>query len=307
MPDSHPLVTIGIPTYNRAQGNLKHALQCALNQTYQNIEIIVSDNCSTDDTEEFMKQYSDSRLRYIRQTENIGANSNFNFCVNEAKGKYFLLLHDDDMIEPDIIESCISTLKNGEDVGIIYTGVRIIDSNGNTTKSNPVIKNCKTFIDFVHGWMENKFSLYMCSTLFNTKKLQDLGGFNSPTHLYQDVVAEMILVATLGAKSVPEIKAAFRRHEDNRGGLANVAEWCEDGLYLVESICKLAPNDHLLRTKISYYICKQLYKKARTIPNPLKRYFTYLTLAMSFKFAYSPIEFAWRQDIRPRLRKMKAN
>jgi len=117
----------------------------------------------------------------------------------------------------------------------------------------------------------------------------------------------MILVHALGAEGVPEIKAAFRRHEDNRGGLANIADWCEDGVYLVNSICKLAPEEHDLRKNINYYICKQLYRKARLIINPIKRYYTYFSLAKQFEFAYSPFEFAWRQDIKPRLRKSNSN
>ena len=97
-----PLVSIGIPTYNRADGFLKQALQSAVNQTYGNIEIIVSDNCSTDHTEDLVNEFSDSRIKYIKHNNNIGANNNFNFCVNSAKGDYFLLLHDDDLIDPDM-------------------------------------------------------------------------------------------------------------------------------------------------------------------------------------------------------------
>jgi len=59
----HPLVTIAIPTYNRADGYLREALASALNQTYQNIEIIVSDNCSTDNSEAFIRGISDQRIR----------------------------------------------------------------------------------------------------------------------------------------------------------------------------------------------------------------------------------------------------
>ena len=91
-----PKVTIAIPTYNRADDYLKQTLKSALNQTYENIEIIVSDNCSTDNTEAVVNSFNDSRIRYFRQQENIGANNNFNFCLKQAKGEYFLLLLDDD-------------------------------------------------------------------------------------------------------------------------------------------------------------------------------------------------------------------
>ena len=88
-------VTIAIPTYNRADRFLRSAIECALNQTWDDLEIIVSDNCSTDNTTEVVQSYADARLNYVRQSKNIGANGNFNYCIENAKGTYFLLFHDD--------------------------------------------------------------------------------------------------------------------------------------------------------------------------------------------------------------------
>ena len=102
--DALPLITIAIPTYNRANGYFKEALKSALSQTYSNYEIIVSDNCSTDNTEELVKSYSDGRIIYYKHEKNIPANENFNFCLRKARGKYFLLLHDDDLIDKEIFD-----------------------------------------------------------------------------------------------------------------------------------------------------------------------------------------------------------
>ena len=92
-----PLVSIGIPTYNRADGYLRECLTSALKQTYPNIEVIVADNCSSDNTAELMKSFSTNRLRYYKHPKNIGPQNNFNFCLDQANGAYFLLLHDDDL------------------------------------------------------------------------------------------------------------------------------------------------------------------------------------------------------------------
>ena len=86
MTKSEPLITIAIPTYNRANAYLMQALESAVNQTYRNLEIIVSDNCSTDNTETVVRGFDDPRIRYIRQNENIGANNNFNFCIKRGEG-----------------------------------------------------------------------------------------------------------------------------------------------------------------------------------------------------------------------------
>ena len=124
------LVTIAIPTFNRASGNLACALQSAINQTYDNIEIIVSDNCSSDHTEQVIKQFADPRIQYIRHPENIGANANFNFCLSQAKGEYFLLLHDDDLIDEDFVSVCMKVENDDvNEIGIIRTGTRWIDED----------------------------------------------------------------------------------------------------------------------------------------------------------------------------------
>ncbi len=132
-----PLVSIAVPTYNRANSFLKESLASAINQTYQNIEVIVSDNCSTDNTELVVKSFNDSRIRYFRQKENIGAINNGNYCLDQAKGVYFTLLHDDNLIENDFIEICLKSVGYSEDIGVIRAGTRWIDEEGNVLREYP--------------------------------------------------------------------------------------------------------------------------------------------------------------------------
>ncbi len=111
-----PLVSIGIPTHNRAQ-RLEKCLSRIIHQTYQNIEIIISDNCSPDPAvqqigERF--QRADSRISYIRQAENIMIEPNFNYVLSKANGKYFIWAADDDYYENDYIEKCVQFLEENE-------------------------------------------------------------------------------------------------------------------------------------------------------------------------------------------------
>ena len=76
------------------------------------------------------KSFADPRIRYFRHAENIGPTNNWNFCLNEARGSYFLLLHDDDLIDHDFIDVCMKAANYSTDIGIIRTGTRIIDSQG---------------------------------------------------------------------------------------------------------------------------------------------------------------------------------
>lgn len=288
-----PLVTIAIPTYNRADGYLKNAIQCALEQTYQNIEIIISDNCSPDNTEEVVKGFNDKRLRYFRQQANIGANNNFNFCLQQAHSSYFLLLHDDDTIDSDFIELCMTSARYRTDIGIIRTGVRVIDEKGSAVSECRNMSGGSATEDFFQEWFSGKTPLYLCNTLFNTDGLREIGGFKSRTNLYQDVVAEFTLTAKYGKLDVPDVKAGFRRHPHNMGSAARVIDWCEDSLYLLDVMCDLASSGKdLIREKGLIYFCRKNYRLASTIRSPLKRLATYLHVYRKFGYRYSPVYFS---------------
>lgn len=106
MPDE-PLVSICIPTYNRAR-MIGKAIESALGQTYRNIEVIVVDNASSDDTETIVAAYRDERLRYVRNDRNLGLFGNFNRCIELSQGVYLHILHSDDYIDSDFTRRCVA-------------------------------------------------------------------------------------------------------------------------------------------------------------------------------------------------------
>lgn len=306
--NDQPLISIGIPTYNRAEGNLRLAITSALSQTYSNIEVIVSDNHSTDKTAEVVSQFKDERLVYVQQKKNIGPNNNFNYLVNRANGEYFILLPDDDLIDEDFVETCVKEKPKDKDVGIIHTGVRLIDGTGRIMRENPVKTKCNNFLDFVNGWFDGKFALYLCSTLFHTKTLQSIGGFNSPSNLFQDVVAEMVVASKLGTCQVASVKASFRRHDANLGSSVKVDPWVTDSLFLLDTICSVAPeHSNELRQKGLKFLNRLNFNRTHRIKSSLQRYPKYLTVAKKFNYAYPVFSYVWNLDLRPRLRELKNN
>ena len=119
MGSQHVLVSVGIPTYNRPK-TLERTLNCLVNQTYRNIEIIVSDNCSTDmNVKNILEKYAlDNRVLVIQQPENRGAVFNMNTILEKATGDYFMRLNDDDWLDSNYIESCFNFLiKNPDYIG----------------------------------------------------------------------------------------------------------------------------------------------------------------------------------------------
>ena len=286
---SRPLVTIGISTYNRARGYLRQALGSALAQTYPHLEIVVSDNCSSDDTGAVVTGVGDLRIRYFRQASNIGANNNFNFCLSQARGAYFLLLHDDDLIDPDFVQTCIDAVNGRPSVGVIRTGSRRIDAAGIVQHQTFNRVGGRSTGDFFLGWFAGATALYLCSTLYNTRGLRDAGGFTSPRNLLQDVVATARLAARMGRADVHDVKASFRRHESNSGSAARIMDWCEDSLFLLGLLCDLAPERRAaIRRAGLRFLCDQNYSRARRATNPLR---AYLAVYRAFGYRRSPIGF----------------
>lgn len=309
MPQSYsPLITIGIPTYNRANSYLGQTLHSALGQTYENIEIIVSDNCSQDNTEELVRGFSDPRIRYIRQSENIGSNNNFNVCIAQAKGDFCLLLPDDDLIDGDFIESCVKASAETPEVGIIRTGTRLINSDGTTyyEQQNPAAGLTTT--DFFLAWFDNKITFYVCSTLFNRKRLQEIGGIKSRHNLFQDVIAEFKLAARYGRVDIMDVKASFRRHEENIGSAAKISAWCEDSLELLDVMCSLIPaNSSLIRDKGMDYFCKKMYVYTSKLQSPFERLITYYNIYKMFEYRHSPLRFFYSKKIKYYIERLRAS
>ena len=292
------MVSIGIPTYNRANGNLKKVIMRALDQTYKNVEVIVSDNCSSDNTSEVVTSIKDPRLKYIRHEENIGPLNNFNHCLKVANGEYFQLFHDDDMIDKDFVECCISSLDDNQSVGVVFTGIRIIDENDNTVRENTNDAKGLSPFDFVLGWFKGKAPLYLPSTLYNTRALLEVGGFHSRKNLFPDLVPTFKIVAAYGRVDVKEVKASFRRHSSNMGSTTPIKDWVDDALYVLEVLYSLFPeNKKVLKSEGRYYLCKNMYQRMLRRPKKDRRPLDYWMIYQSFGFCYSPLSFFYKSSL----------
>lgn len=122
-----PLVSIIIPVYNR-ENIVRRALDAAISQTYNNIEIIVCDNASTDNTWITLQNYAskDSRIHIFRNANNVGPVRNWIECLNHVSGEYTKILWSDDSISFDYIEKTLPILERHNNVGFVYTKTRII-------------------------------------------------------------------------------------------------------------------------------------------------------------------------------------
>jgi len=286
---SSPLVSIAVPTYNRANSFLKKSLASAINQTYQNIEIIVSDNASTDNTELVVKSFNDRRIRYFKQNENIGAVPNSNYCLDQAKGIYFTQLHDDNLIDKDFIEICLKSVGYSEDIGVIRTGTRLIDAEGNVLREYPNMGKGLSTAAYFHAYFSGATASYLCSILFNTKKVKEIGGFHSKYNLLEDVMAESKIATKYGRYDLQDIKASFRKHDSTLTRAAKVRDWCEESLMLIDLMCELAPeNQTRIRAQGKRAMSSHNYQMASKIKSPRERFNAYFYVFKAYKYKQFP-------------------
>ncbi len=120
------LVSVIVPTYNRTR-YLREALQSAVKQTYVAVEIIVSDDASSDDVAGVVNALGDPRIHYRRNETNQGMRANFLLAMRAARGKYIATLHDDDAWEEGFLESLVLPLEEDDDLVVAFSDFAVID------------------------------------------------------------------------------------------------------------------------------------------------------------------------------------
>lgn len=128
---SNPAVSVGLPVYN-GEEFLKKAIDSLLSQTFEDFELIICDNCSTDSTQLICETAAkqDPRVSYHRNERNVGAAGNFNKVVELARGDYFAWANHDDLWADSYLEKCVAKLDEDETVALVYAQSAKIDANG---------------------------------------------------------------------------------------------------------------------------------------------------------------------------------
>ncbi len=132
-----PRLSVGLPVYN-GERYLEQTLDSLLGQSYENFELIVSDNASTDGTASICRRYEkqDSRVRYFLQPQNIGMAPNHNFVFQQARGELFKWAASDDLYGRDLLLRCTEALDEHPEVVLAHSWTAAIDSAGNVTQSH---------------------------------------------------------------------------------------------------------------------------------------------------------------------------
>jgi len=206
-----PKVSVIIPTYNRAH-LVGRAIRSVLNQTYQDFEIIVVDDGSTDNTEEVVKSFNDPRIRYIRHEENRGGSAARNTGIRAARGEYIAFLDSDDEWLPKKLEKQLQKFSQvGRQVAAVYVGREWRDCQRE--------KTVRVFVPRFRGrifkylLMENVVG--SCTDVMVRKAcLEEVGLFDERLPARQDIDLWIRLAKKYEFDFIPEILSIRCLHDD---------------------------------------------------------------------------------------------
>jgi glycosyltransferase involved in cell wall biosynthesis len=210
--DAPPTVSIGLPVYN-GERFLEESLTSLIDQTYEDFELIISDNASTDGTEQICRAFAlkDSRVKYFRNEVNKGSAANWNRTFELASGPYFKWAAHDDVCGVKFLELCVDVLKSDPSFALCYPGGIQIDENSKVSGGpivNPDLSSSQPVERFAElmsdpFWATSLFGVVRRDVLARTNLL---GNYMANDHI---LLAE---IALRGRFALADEVAFFHRH-----------------------------------------------------------------------------------------------
>lgn len=181
---SQPQLSIGLPVYN-GEKFIQASLDALLNQTFSDFELIISDNASTDNTEEICRNYAtkDQRIRYYRNPSNIGCACNFNRVFELSQSKYFKWAAYDDLHAPDFLGQCIQVLEENPNYILCHSHTYFIDQQGNFLQNYDIKLNTNSEKPQVR--FDELLTKHLCYQMYGVirqsalKKIPPMGGYGN--------------------------------------------------------------------------------------------------------------------------------
>ena len=223
-----PTVSILIPTYNYAR-YLDEAIQSVLNQTFQNFEMIIVDDQSTDNTDQVVQKYlSDPRISYIKNPKNLGLVGNFNQCLEYAKGSYIKFLLADDKLEFTLLEKFVKLMDSIPSVSLVTSGSSTFGSV--TQIRTPLMTGLQNGHKVILECLRNGKGNWLgepTGVMFRKRDLY-VGKFNPEYICVVDLDMWLRLLTVGDCYIIPETLAYFRIHPSQASNKNSIRNWFDE-------------------------------------------------------------------------------
>lgn len=205
-------VSFIMPAYKSAF--LKEAIESILAQTGDGWELVVVDDCSPDDIRGIVSGFRDPRIRYFRNTENIGGKDlvrQWNHSIGYAEGEWIVLAGDDDIYAPEFVSEVCRLVEKYPQVDMVRARVALVDEKGARMWGEGTFTEMNSKEDFLSGWLTARALTCIGNYAFRKEKLEEIGGFvNFPCGFCSDI-APPIMLSENGVANTSEELFKFRQ------------------------------------------------------------------------------------------------
>ncbi len=213
-----PKISFVLPAYKARF--LDQAIDSILGQSYADFELIIVDDASPENLREIVNPYNDSRIRYFRNTENIGGRNlveQWNHSIQYAQGEYIVLAADDDTYHPRFLEKCLLLAEKYPDVQLIRSRVEHIDEENKTIGIDGILPEYCSKYQFLYYWVQATAFTCIGNYMFKAAALLRKGFIDFPFGYGADV-ASTIMMGEKGVANTEEMLFRFRKSEIHLSG-----------------------------------------------------------------------------------------
>lgn len=253
---NNPLISVVIPAHNREK-TIGYCIQSVLNQTYQNFEILICDDCSTDKTIGVVENFKDKRIKLFKSDKKIGAQEARNTCIRNAEGDFIAFLDSDDEFLPDKLEKQVNILKENDFNKYLFIhsdGIVLNEETGEKTPFN---------LEKVEG--DNCYPIYLeksavlfCAVLTSKQALEEIGLLDKNVPSYQEWDTAIRLSKICKVIFMPEASFIYHLHKGETISKNPVREL--KGYDYIISKHKKEIKKYTNKTVWRNHLCKQFYK-----------------------------------------------
>ncbi len=215
--------SVGIPAYKGRY--LAECIASVLNQSYPVYELIIVNDCSPDPLDTIVAGFADERIKYFKNKENAGAEhvaNNYNNCVEKAQGDYFVLIGDDDKLEPDYLEAFANLIVKYSDLDVFHCRSLVIDENSNPTTYTPSWPEYESVYDNIWHRMNGHRVQFIGDYVYRLSPLKSNGGFYyMPLGWYTDDITSYIAMGDKGIAHTNKAVFNYRMHGASINSVGN--------------------------------------------------------------------------------------
>ena len=257
--------TIAIPAYKSRF--LKECIESILNQTLQDFELIIVDDASPEPINAIVSQFNDSRISYYRNKQNTGAINvvdNWNKCLSLAKGEYFCLMGDDDLMDKTYLTEMDKLTKDFPQIEVFHGRTMEIDEFSQKKHLYEAWPSWQCVYDLIWHRMARLRVTFISDFIFKTQTLKDLGGFHKlPMAWASDDISVYRTASTHGIAATNNVVLYYRRHDTSITSIGKTEPKLlainEEARWLKEFIQRARPINDTERI-----LCKMIKERLNT-------------------------------------------